>query len=465
MNVRQRLFYDYLIPTNFPADFGIDACGDGRIAVALGSEQGGKTHGLVAGMGTWISERPDLTYFAVAPTYPLLQKGVIPKLRDFLGGFSHIGNYNKVEHRIDLKGGGMVYFCSGDEPDESIVGFTAHAGFIDEAGKCSERVFWNSRARLKVFRGPLAMISTPYSQYGWFRDICRDCEIGMQDGKGDRFFIQMTAEDNPLISVEEIREAQRSMPPHEFARRYLGRFAGAQGLVYDNFVHEYGKQGNLVEPFEIPYHWEVYAGLDWGFSNPFVCVWIAREPGSVTWHVVDTTWMQGASDAKCAIAVGLRKGKFNEKWFDRTRAWYYDPSRPDSARLFQEMGFKPVIPGRRGNERIFGINTVYRLIANRHLQVFSDQDHVLRQMSIYHWPEGRDERDKSEVPQDYEHDSLDCIRYVVGSVPEYGGGSRRWDEEGGKLTPDEIENSIRRKYGMPLLEEAQDEDMPVIGVL
>jgi phage terminase large subunit len=53
-----------------------------------------------------------------------------------------------------------------------------------------------------------------------------------------------------------------------------GRWANAEGLVYDTFqasVH-------VVKPFTIPKDWVRYRAIDFGYNNPFVCQWWAEDP-------------------------------------------------------------------------------------------------------------------------------------------------------------------------------------------
>lgn len=58
------------------------------------------------------------------------------------------------------------------------------------------------------------------------------------------------------------------------ARLRDGIWAGADGLVYD----EYEPKIHEIEPFEIPEHWPRYWSIDFGYENPFVCQWWAEDP-------------------------------------------------------------------------------------------------------------------------------------------------------------------------------------------
>lgn len=55
-----------------------------------------------------------------------------------------------------------------------------------------------------------------------------------------------------------------------YKRGRLGLWVGAEGVVYefDSTVH-------LIKRFEIPASWQRIRVIDFGFTNPFVCLWIA----------------------------------------------------------------------------------------------------------------------------------------------------------------------------------------------
>lgn len=58
------------------------------------------------------------------------------------------------------------------------------------------------------------------------------------------------------------------------ARLYEGRWATAEGVIYENW----DPQIHLVDRFDIPEEWPRYWGIDFGHSHPFVCQWWAEDP-------------------------------------------------------------------------------------------------------------------------------------------------------------------------------------------
>lgn len=52
-----------------------------------------------------------------------------------------------------------------------------------------------------------------------------------------------------------------------------GKWANAEGLVYPGFSRE----THVIQPFQIPDHWRRYRTIDFGYTNPFACLWVAED--------------------------------------------------------------------------------------------------------------------------------------------------------------------------------------------
>jgi PBSX family phage terminase large subunit len=59
------------------------------------------------------------------------------------------------------------------------------------------------------------------------------------------------------------------------ARFRYGLWAAAEGTVYED---SWDRKRNVVAPFEIPRSWPRYLAIDFGYTNPFVCLWAAIDP-------------------------------------------------------------------------------------------------------------------------------------------------------------------------------------------
>ena len=58
------------------------------------------------------------------------------------------------------------------------------------------------------------------------------------------------------------------------ARYRYGLWAASEGTVYEN---AWDRAKNVIDAFPIPDEWPRYLSVDFGFTNPFVCKWYARD--------------------------------------------------------------------------------------------------------------------------------------------------------------------------------------------
>ena len=100
-----------------------------------------------------------------------------------------------------------------------------------------------------------------------------------------RLFVPATVYDNQeLLKNDPNYLANLAMLPEAERKAQLeGDWNSFSGQVFTEWVDDpaHYRDGictHVVDPFEIPSNWRIYAGLDWGFTKPF----------SVGWYAVDT---------------------------------------------------------------------------------------------------------------------------------------------------------------------------------
>lgn len=59
-----------------------------------------------------------------------------------------------------------------------------------------------------------------------------------------------------------------------FLRLRRGIWAGVEGQIYD----EWDEAIHVIDPFDIPSDWPRFRGIDFGYTNPFVCQWWTQDP-------------------------------------------------------------------------------------------------------------------------------------------------------------------------------------------
>lgn len=80
-------------------------------------------------------------------------------------------------------------------------------------------------------------------------------------------------EDNPSVTAAYL-DTLRRLTGVRRARYFEGKWAVAEGIVYDNW----DASTHLIDRFPIPAEWRRFRVIDFGYTNPFVCQWWAVDP-------------------------------------------------------------------------------------------------------------------------------------------------------------------------------------------
>jgi len=188
--------------------------------------------------------------------------------------------------------------------------------------------------------------------------------------------------------------------------RVEGKFASFYGVVYKTF----SRQVHVIEPFAIPDDWERWRSIDWGFNNPFVCMWIARDRDN-RFYVYNEHYRPQMTLGQQAEAVKRISGD------ERYLCTYADHDAQDRAEFaklgIQTRGARKEIRG--------GIEAVQRCLkiqgdGKPRLFFFNTCRHAIREHSAYHYPEGTDLRDPKDEPVKKDDHTCDAVRYLIYGV-------------------------------------------------
>jgi len=315
-----------------------------------------------------------------------------------------IGVYNKKEEVFKINGGGSVWFRTGTDPD-SVVGITnVRAVLCDEAGLYS-RYFWdNIQARASFREAPIMIVTSPYSLNWLYTDFIRKHRNGDPYVRELVELVQATSKDNPYFPDKEYEDRRRTMDPRRFNMIYGGEFGKAEGLVYDCFDTD----SCVVEPFKLPEYTRYIAGVDWGYTDPFVISVRAITPDGDHYRVGEFYRTKMTLDQMIDAAR-----RFSGLW--PIERWECDPSRPEYIVAFCQAGLKAV--GAQNDIRL-GIDLHYELINRGNYKIFSGTSpHAIDEYEQYHYPEPKDLKPdqgvKDMLPVDQANHCMDTERYIT----------------------------------------------------
>ena len=105
-----------------------------------------------------------------------------------------------------------------------------------------------------------------------------------------RKFIPARLNDNPYLASDgRYEQMLKSLPPTQRRQLLEGNWEISEGAAFTEFDREF----HVIEPFEIPLHWERVKGLDYGYASESACVWAAIDPNDGTLIVYRELYRKG----------------------------------------------------------------------------------------------------------------------------------------------------------------------------
>jgi PBSX family phage terminase large subunit len=373
---------------------------DKRFIALISGIQGGKTTTGCYWLIDEIYKSPTSNFIICADSYKRLEQSTLIK---FFEIFPHDwGNYLKQQNVVELPEGGKIFIRSLDDPD-ALEGIPdVRAAWMDEGGKTKYGAWINFQGRLARNQGRGLITTTPYAFNWLYYDFYKKWLAGDPNYE----VIQFQSIENPSFSQDEFERLKTDMSEADFQRKYCGVFARREGLVY------YLDHDSIVEDIEYS-NLTMYAGIDWGFTNPTAFVIIGVDS--------DLNYAQVAEyyeTKKTTPELIEAAHKFQTKY--KIKYWYADPEDPEKIAQFNRAGLR-TIPAINDWEK--GHSAVTEVLRNKRFQIIRGKcPNTLDEFESHHYPEGDEGREIKEKPVDANNHALSGVRYVI--VSNEGGTGR-----------------------------------------
>lgn len=246
---------------------------------------------------------------------------------------------------------------------------------------------------------------------------------------GWRFF-HLNVERNTALAPGWAERFLEMFPPEERETRRVGVFATFHGQVFKEFMRKL----HVIDAFpdgkqEPPYEWQRIRGIDWGYSNPLACVWVAVDRDG-RYYVYDEHY-----EAQKPNSYHVARIQEREWTNPNCGLTYCDTADPQQMVEFTRLGVQchgankgigkyPV------NSRISLLRSLMMMQGDAKPRIFihSRCKNLIREIRAYHWslPIGADARTKNapNQPVDFDNHALDAMGYAIythaigtGSVP------------------------------------------------
>lgn len=368
-------------------------------------------------------------YLAVAPTFPLMSRKMLPAFVKLFETTLKLGKYTGgMQQRFTLSPEGeermwgarqetptKVFFGHAQDP-EGLESSTAKAAWLDECGqKKFRRGSWEAiQRRLSIHMGRVLMGTTPYD-LGWLKQEVFD---RWKAGNPNYDVIQFESIMNPAFPREEFERARNELPAWKFNMFYRGLFERPAGMIYDCFDFEVHK----VPKFAVDSRWSRYLGVDFGGVNT-AATFLTEDPASGSWYVYNEYHAGGKTAGEHAnifrsmvpgtptYAVGGSKSE--GQWRDEFKAGGLPIREPD----------QPDVE--------VGIDRVYGAIKTNKLFVMDNCTGLLEEIGSYSRPVDDSGKVMEGIEDKEQYHLLDSLRYIMG----------RLNSRMGKLKLDSIRTS------------------------
>lgn len=232
-----------------------------------------------------------------------------------------------------------------------------------------------------------------------------------------RKFIPAKLSDNPYLTRDGAYEKMLEGLPEVHKRRLLeGDWDVNEGAAFP----EFHKALHVVEPFEIPHHWNRFKGIDYGYASPSAVLWGAVDPDDGTIVIYRELYSKGLTADELGQSIVEMEASENRSITGvlDTAAWnrtgYSGPTIGETlCRKPYNQKLRPA-----DKNRIAGKVQIHeRLKVNQSgrpgLQVFSSCPNLIREITSLPYSKTKPE----DVDTHAEDHAYDALRYMIMSRP------------------------------------------------
>lgn len=384
---------------------------DSRFVVLAAGRRFGKTVLAIVKMITKALETKKALIWYVAPTYKQAKMIAWEMLLEMTPK-NLIAKKNEVELQIVLINGSAICLKGADNED-SLRGAGLDFAVLDEYASMKPNV-WQEiiRPMLSDRQAPALFIGTPKGKNHFWELFVKGER--KQDGFSS---YRMKTVDNPYIPRSEVKEAEGQLNERYFRQEYEASFEDFTGLIWP----EYDPKIHLIEPFEIPGHWETVAAIDTAVSGTTAVLLAAiDEDGKI--FIVKEYYEQNKRVSEVCDVI--------KSW--NPKQWLIDPaakirnqrkhSNGDLYSLYDEYADNGIYATPAENEVYGGINRVAEYYKTGKLNIFKGRcPNLEAETLVYHWAEQRELVSGTSKPmpfKSFDH-AVDSKRYIVASRPSF----------------------------------------------
>ncbi|MDQ3929410.1 MAG: phage terminase large subunit, partial [Chloroflexota bacterium] len=340
--------------------------------------------------------------------------------------------FNSTDQEYRYPNGSIVAVAGLDDPSKVM---SAEYDFIylNEGTECNVEDYEALLTRCRNGVMPFQQVVTdvnPGDPRHW---------INIRANRGDMVRLLSRHQDNPLFwdaSANDWTPAGKSywenlskLTGARLLRLRDGIWAAAEGIVYDGWdpgLH-------IVDHFEVPAEWRRFRTVDFGYNDPFVCLWFALSPDEVLFLYREIYMSGRIVEDHAAQITALSEGET----FERSIA---DHDAEDRETLHRH-GVRTVKAKKAISPGIQKVAARLRKAGNGKPRLHIMRDALVERDSAledrkrpcctaeefdsYVWATNVDGTTNKEVPLDADNHGMDALRYMVAHLDLVDSGVER----------------------------------------
>lgn len=313
---------------------------------------------------------------------------------------------HKIPKRIFLKNGHRLEFKSFYQGRGSFQGRSLNSIHCDE--QCEhdfQGILDEMETRLFEKNGYLSWSMTPILPQPVLEERIEDLP------DTDEIF-KINLNDNRIskggyIPDDRIDAKIAQWPEETQATRIAGDFASFYGAVFKT----YNRSIHVVDPFRIPKEWRRYRAFDFGFTNPFVCLWLAKD-GDENWYIYREYYK---------TQTGIQEHIRNVKILSKGEEYVANIADPEDAGARSEMRKSGIITKAARKDVALGIELMQSKLKVKDdgkpsLVILRTCRNTSREFASYHYPKGTSTTNPKDHPVQKDDHTPDAARYGLYTV-------------------------------------------------
>lgn len=379
-----------------------------KAIICDGSVRSGKTVSMILGFVHWAMRFFDGKNFGICgKTISSTERNIIlpllnmPDITDYYS-LQYIRGENK---RIIIRSGSHTntFFIFGGKDESSytlVQGITLSGVLFDEVALMPKSFVDQAVART---------LSEPEARY-WFNCNPESAEHWFykewicNTRQKKALHLHFTMQDNPILSPEQIADAERLYAGVFYNRYIKGLWCVAEGLIYPMF----DKAVHVTHHPELQPGGDYYISCDYGTLNPTSAgLWYLQPDGHAIrlreYYYDGRKTKTPRTDEEHYAALKQLAGDVA----DKVRAVIVDPSAASFIECIRRHGLFRV--WQADNSVLNGIRDTSSLLQMQYLHICDNCTDIIREFSLYRWDESAAE-DRSIKENDH---AMDDMRYFV----------------------------------------------------